>query len=251
MAIEFQILPSVFEFKDDRFYVYEHIRQDTGAVFYVGKGTSRRFVKAVNRNKHWQNIAEKCGRVLVRKLVDGVDEELAFLTEIETIAKYRTLGITLANYTDGGDGSSGFKHSVETRELMSKSRKGANNANHGNKLTDAVKTLISCKMREIMLGENNPMYGKRRPEDVRRKISDGLKGKPISEATRQIKSDLMKKHPQTLARMKPVICLTTGVVYESISAAAKELCLSKSSIRGVCDGKFRQTGGYVFTWSNK
>lgn len=48
------------------------------------------------------------------------------------------------NFTDGGDGTSGFKHSEETRKKMSESQKG----------------------------ENNPMYGKTLSEEARKKISE-------------------------------------------------------------------------------
>lgn len=35
---------------ENRFYVYEHLRSDTGAVFYVGKGTGKRY--AVRSHHH-------------------------------------------------------------------------------------------------------------------------------------------------------------------------------------------------------
>lgn len=40
----------------EKYYLYRHIRLDTGNVFYVGIGTGRRAWKKENRNKHWHNI---------------------------------------------------------------------------------------------------------------------------------------------------------------------------------------------------
>lgn len=43
------------------FYVYRHIRRDTGEVFYIGKGFKNRAYSFLNRNPYWHNIVNKCG----------------------------------------------------------------------------------------------------------------------------------------------------------------------------------------------
>jgi hypothetical protein len=45
----------------DEYYVYLHIRKDTGNVFYVGKGKCRRAFWSSNRNRHWCAISQKVG----------------------------------------------------------------------------------------------------------------------------------------------------------------------------------------------
>jgi hypothetical protein len=51
-------------------YIYQHVRKDTGAVFYVGKGSYRKnrspsyeraYDKTHARNPLWKNIANKHG----------------------------------------------------------------------------------------------------------------------------------------------------------------------------------------------
>ena len=42
------------------FYTYFHTRNDTGKVFYVGKGKGRR-AHEPGRNPHWKNIVAKHG----------------------------------------------------------------------------------------------------------------------------------------------------------------------------------------------
>lgn len=87
------------------FYIYVHTRKTDGLPFYVGKGRNRRAKSAAGRNQYWQRVNAKHGRD-VQIVADGLDEELAFLAEMELIDKFRRLGFPLTNVTDGGDGIS-------------------------------------------------------------------------------------------------------------------------------------------------
>jgi len=42
-------------------YTYCHTRNDTGQVFYIGKGVKYRANATKNRNQYWKNIVEKYG----------------------------------------------------------------------------------------------------------------------------------------------------------------------------------------------
>jgi len=141
------------------YYVYEHIRKDTGCVFYVGKGKKNRAFHFLNRNKHWSNIANKAG-VDVSFLITNIDEELAFLVEIERIDQLRRLGLKLTNLTDGGEGSS--NPSQETLEKLSKARKGR----------------ITSEETKKKLSEAHK--GKKLSDEHRLKLSKAKKGKPSS-----------------------------------------------------------------------
>ena len=98
--------------------VYEHIRPDTGVVFYVGKGRKSRSTEMKGgRNKHHLRIQAKLAKlslkVEVRIIACFMDEKDAFAFERERVAFWRSNGVSLANMTDGGDGTSGWKHSKE------------------------------------------------------------------------------------------------------------------------------------------
>ena len=93
--------------RPDTYYLYEHYRKDTGAVFYVGKGKGSRANRVSNRNKYWRNIVAKAGGFSTNFIVNGVDEELAFLAEVERIDQYQRIGVKLCNITTGGEGASG------------------------------------------------------------------------------------------------------------------------------------------------
>ena len=82
--------------------------------------------------------------------------EEAKQAEIFWIAYLKECGIVLYNRTDGGDGVTGFTHSKETIQILSKS----------------------------ITGDKNPMYGKNHTNEAKQKISDALKGKSISNETR-------------------------------------------------------------------
>lgn len=105
------------------FYVYEHLKADTGEVFYVGKGCRKRARDKDNRSQYWLNIVKKHG-FDVRYVVKDVDEEFAFLVEQERIDQLKRLGVKLCNLTNGGEGLSGWVMPQELKEKMSKVHKG-------------------------------------------------------------------------------------------------------------------------------
>lgn len=50
--------------------------------------------------------------------------------------------------------------------------------------------------------------------------------------------------------VKPVKCVETGKIYDSCSAAAKEMNLCARSIGCVCRGEYKHTHGYHFEYTN-
>ena len=141
------------------FYVYEHIRNDTNVIFYVGKGKKERAYRVNNRNKYWKNIVNKTGYT-VRFVAKDLDEELAYLCEEERIDQLKRLGIKLTNLTLGGEGASGG----ENHHMWGKPhpQRGVKRPHVG------------------MRGKDNPMYGK--PSAMRGKKNIGAslahKGRP-------------------------------------------------------------------------
>lgn len=146
------------------YYAYVHIRTDSGIPFYVGKGKQGRAFCKKNRNEHWKNVASKGYRV--EFLTESIDEELAFLVEIEAIDIFRKRGFVLCNYTNGGEGISGFSHSEETKKKMSIGNIGKHNFKHTEEAKQKIS--ITSKGREIS-------------ELTRKRQSESSKGKPKSE----------------------------------------------------------------------
>jgi len=147
------------------FYVYEHIRNDTNTVFYVGKGKAYRAYATRNRNEYWHNVVNKAQGFTVRFVVKDVDEELAYLAEEERIDQLKRLGIKLANINAGGAGvGSGDKHPMwgkphpqrGSKRPYGKYKRGADNPMYGK----------PSPMRGIPKpkGKDSPLYGRPRPE---------------------------------------------------------------------------------------
>ena len=128
--------------------VYMHCKPD-GNPFYIGKGTAKRSRDFyTTRNARHKSTVAKYGQdsILVRFMA-CVDESSALEMEKGLIKLFRTCGFDLANYTDGGDGVSGLRHSEEARKAMSAKRLGR-------KHTDSQKKSISM----ALLGKKKPAF---------------------------------------------------------------------------------------------
>lgn len=108
-----------------QFYTYVHTRNDTGAIFYVGKGTvkRKRAWDKFGHNLHWKRVVDKCGYT-VTIVAHFAREKDALDYEMELIAKCRADGVPLTNQTNGGEGASGYKHTAESLAKMSAALKG-------------------------------------------------------------------------------------------------------------------------------
>ena len=188
--------------------IYCYIDKENDKIVYVGKDSN------IDKNqRHRQHLApsnynaQPINRILqsnpdrykyqaLWEIDDCTDNHLNQM-EIFYIKKYDSQ----FNFTEGGDGVSGFRHSEETRKKMSESQKGENNPMYGKttrkKMSEARKGKTHSlktrkKMSESKKGENNPMYGKTHSEETRKKMSESRKGennpmygKTHSEETRK------------------------------------------------------------------
>ena len=75
-------------------------------------------------------------------------EEQAFADEIQQIAQLRAEGYELVNRTDGGDGTSGYRHTPEAKAKMSKATVGRPSAFKGRVHSDEAKAKLAQKARE-------------------------------------------------------------------------------------------------------
>jgi hypothetical protein len=192
------------------YYVYG-LHYPDGRLFYVGKGKGGRIYDHVTdahakrcRNKHLQGTIRKIekagGRVGYKKFFTALNEADALNKERELIAFHgkRTdnSGI-LVNLSDGGEGSSGYRHTDEAKKKVSAAHKG-NTYRRGKKMTpeqcqrvsDGHKGLASArkgkthteeakaKMRAARAKQISPMKGKRHSEETKAKISATKQGTP-------------------------------------------------------------------------
>ena len=101
------------------FYVYEWYNVDTREVFYVGKGSKKRYKTVEGRNTYFQNYYGKhdCEvRIVKRKL----SEEVAYKFEEELIAKYKERGECVCNFHKGGLGGASNANSPDDTVTLRK-----------------------------------------------------------------------------------------------------------------------------------
>lgn len=132
------------------YYTYAYLRED-GTPYYIGKGRGKRAF-----NKSGRNISMP-PRERIIFLKKGLTEEEAFKHEIYMIAVLgrKDLGTgILYNFTDGGEGTSGWVPSIETKEKISDGIKGKNikpkSQEHKQKISASLKgRLIGNHGREV------------------------------------------------------------------------------------------------------
>ena len=159
-----------------RFYTYAYLREDR-TPYYIGKGQRRRLYE--NSGKPCVTPKDKNQIIFLKQ---NLTEQEAFKHEIYMIAVFGRKDLhtgILYNKSDGGDGTSGWVPSSETREKMSKvhkgkklspehkeilinSRKGkVNTKKHNESISKALTGITRSietkdKISKSKLGENNP-----------------------------------------------------------------------------------------------
>lgn len=215
---------------DRTFYIYLHRRDDTGEVFYVGKGTRtkkhqyQRASEASNRNVIWNRITAKT-TYSIELVADFFIEEDCFDKERELISLYgkRVYGGLLSNLTDGGEGHAGLPKTAETVEKLRVASSGERHANWGKKLSAE-----TCKRKsESMKASPLNLRGKKLPDWWKQRISETKVGvlNPMYGKTGA-------KHPNS----KPVKDSSSGVVYESMTAAAASLGMKVGTLYNMLKG---------------
>lgn len=213
-----------FSITPQNFYVYLHVKEDTGEVFYVGKGTKVRWCVSFSRSLHWKNTAKKHG-VVCRIVAHNLTAQESLILEKKLIVSYgrqdQKTGC-LVNLTDGGDGVVNYVWTEEHRKKISE-------AGRGRKHTEEFKQMISRIHK-----------GKVLSEESRKKISIARKGKPLSEKQKLS----FENRGNSLSRK--IVYIETGEVYDSLTLAGKPHGLTATDISKVCKGKKKSRKG--FSW---
>ena len=111
------------------YYIYAHYRPNDDVPFYIGKGHESRAWWKHARNNHWKNVVKKNGGFEVKLLLENLTEQTSLCMEAMYINAYGRADLgngPLVNMTDGGEGTSGRKHTEKAIRIMrikAKSRK--------------------------------------------------------------------------------------------------------------------------------
>lgn len=235
------------------FYVYEHRKATTGEVFYIGKGCGRRAWRhgPSKRSEWWNSTARKHG-VIVRIVIDGLQEWAAAEIESELIALHGRNDIgygQLVNFTDGGDGVSGQIQGDATRAKRAASVAKA--------LSDP-----STKARLIEATSGGEFLAARAEATKRWWTGERRAARAAQAAARWSDPEFKKVATESMRRAakqrpvqaRPVICIETGAKFESAVAAADWLKLNghpraqNAPILYCCKGIRNRSSAYGHTW---
>jgi hypothetical protein len=184
--------------EDRVYYTYAYLRED-GTPYYVGRGKGRRSTRP-----HRIKVPKK-DRILILK--EGLTFSESTKHEVYMIAVLgrKDLGTgILRNLTDGGEGALGRVFSLETKKMISASRKGR-------------PTRFGPHTEESKKKMSESLRGRRLTEEHRERIRAQQKGKIVSEETKaKLKEARSKQVPPTLGQTR------TPEQKERMSLANKE-----------------------------
>ena len=169
----------------------------------------------INRaRKKYNNINDWKYKVLEYCGVDKLDEREKYY-----IALYDTMNNGY-NSNEGGEGNVGLKQNEETRRKISLSQ----------------------------IGEKNNNYGKPRPLEVRRKISEGNKGRILSDEQRL---KLSKAHDNVKIAVSQYTKEGVYIAsYDSSLEAQRKTGVHNSHIVLCCKGERKSAGGFKWAYKN-
>tara|TARA_R110000868_G_scaffold76573_4_gene220142 strand:- start:1886 stop:2503 length:618 start_codon:yes stop_codon:yes gene_type:complete len=183
------------------FYVYQ-LKTSEGEVIYIGKGSGNRMWKhlqiakgkSLNRQRNPKlynkisSIVNSNGYVKPEILFESDIEVECFNKEIELISN---IGLdNLCNLTEGGEGTSGYKLSDETKVKMSKAKKGVKKTYK--RVGYVVSKETKVKISESMMGHEGHWKGKKLSEDTKKKMSEAKRGRVFTEEHRRKISEALK-----------------------------------------------------------
>lgn len=203
-----------------KYYIYMYLDLDNVS-FYIGKGRGYRYkvsehLLECRHQPFLQNKIRKIGvdNIKIQFLHKNLTEKEAFKKEKYWIKYYGRRDLkrgTLCNLTNGGEGTSGYKHSKEVLRKMGEAHKGKKHSEETRrkmsvakvsvKFSMETKRKISATLKGVKLSEETKRKmrkahkGFSRPshtEETEQKISNSRKGRKLSEETKRKISESKK-----------------------------------------------------------
>lgn len=197
----------------------------------------------------------------------GMNKDAACRLEMELIFTYKSNDRQFGYNRDNGgyapgrvsdqtkmllrEKNTGKKMSAESRRKMSEAKKGRpmteaekrhlEDLHRGHPMPDHVKDMH----RQRMMG-NKIWLGRTVPEETREKIRQKAIGREFSEEWKQHLSEgrLGKMTGSENPISRAVLCVETGIVYETMTQAANAVKGNRNRIRESCLSEHKTSGGY-------
>jgi hypothetical protein len=202
--------------EQNKYYIYEYTRLDTGEVFYVGKGSENRYLSLRGRNHKFINVISSI-EYKVEKVLEGLTEEDAYEAEVSFIAYRRSIGQSSCNIADGGVKTIFFRDEEYRRKMSIIKKEYMSNPENRKKISEATKKgmteLVKARLSGIKKGKLSKRKGTTHSIESKKKISLSGIGRPSA--------------------LRKEIISSEGLIFESITAAAKYYKCLRTSITNI------------------
>jgi hypothetical protein len=269
----------IVELGQGKYYLYRHIRLDTGKPFYIGIGTIqesyrpyRRSTSKLSRNQYWKNIVNITDYE-VEILLESNCLNYIKSKEEEFIALYKLKvdGGMLCNLTYGGELN---LHTEETKLKMKQVKQNISQETREKMRKSAKTKFVSEETKErlrktsIVNRMTKEMYeraaasnrGKKRTEQQKIDMSNRRKGKmtikkifPIEQLL-YIKNNYIPKTNNQRKRKAIDVFLLDGtfiMFFSSITECSKHLSIKTTYIRRVLSKKIQQSHSLIFKYAEE
>lgn len=225
--------------------IYLHKKKDTETVFYVGIGsTLKRAYEKINRNKYWKNIVSKYGYDIHITHKDICWEEACSI-EKYLIDFYRKIN-PLTNLTDGGEGTLGFKKTIEMKNNSRLGMLGKQNMlgkKHTPETIDKIRRKNKGKVRTPEFRKRMKEISKNRTfsDETRRRISLAVSGE---NATWYGKFGAEHNSSKKVQQFN----LNGDLISEYGSTREAQRITRICHISCCCNGNRKSAGGYIWKY---
>lgn len=225
----------------------------------LGYKKNKLFYRAIQKYG-WENIQHEI-------LYENITKEQAEILEIELILKYKSNNSKYGYNVSNGGKSSNY-HSEQTKNIISnKIKEKWLDNEYRNAITKQLKGKSISKEQRKMISEK--LKGRKLTQETKEKIScatkgkTNFKGKHHSKKTRKLLSKLRmgtknpmygkklsNKRKEQISKQNQikVICLDTGIIYNSIKECSKKTNSNKTCISLNCKGKLKTTNNLHFAY---
>lgn len=240
-------------------FIYGLVDPKTNELRYVGKSVN----PLVRLRKHIseRNVHDTYKDRWLRKLYDlSIKPELIIIDEVKHnqwqfwerfyINYFKSIGCSLTNTTIGGDeppSTKGRKHTDDTRQKMSESKKGKPIPWLNKKRTEKHQKNLTNSLK----GRKSPNKGKKFNDEYRKKLSDSHKWQTGKNAPFYGKKHSIETKNKIAKKFnKPVLqfdLLGSFIKeWESIKLAQDNLKIK--NISNACKGKYKTAGGFIWKY---
>lgn len=220
------------------YIVYKHTNPHNGKVYIgiTGQEPWRRWDcgRGYIGNKYFYRAIQKYGweNFLHEILYSGLTLEEANQIERSLIEKYDSTNPRKGYNIDLGGNGIG-KMSQATLEKLSKAHKGQKAWNKGRPHPEKTRQKIS-----------KALTGGHLSEETRRRMSESRRGEKNPFFGKHPSAEMLKKNSMNQPTRKRVMCVETGIVYDSMAEAARQTGIRQGNISLVCSGSHSTAGGF-------